>query len=239
MAEPEAVVPTWTEVVSRGTNRLLLVPVGSFEQHGPHLPLDTDTRLATALVDEMADLACVVTAPPLPYGASGEHAGFAGTLSIGSEVLADVLVELVRSARGSFAGVVLVSTHGGNTEALGRVTERCEFEGDRVFVWRARVDGGDAHAGRTETSLMLAIAPDAVRRGEIQPGRIDPLEHLWPDLRLNGVQAVSATGVLGDPTLATAAEGRRLFASWVEELRESIESWWSDLSSPAVAGPIR
>src|SRR5271156_5548241 len=114
MAERD--VPTWTEIASGGERGLLVVPVGSFEQHGPHLPLDTDTQIACALVDAVANLPFVVAVPPLAYGASGEHAGFPGTLSIGSEVLADVLVELVRSARGSCAGVVLVCAHGGNAD---------------------------------------------------------------------------------------------------------------------------
>src|SRR6202034_1906517 len=72
--------PTWTEIASRGRGNLLVVPVGSFEQHGPHLPLDTDTRVATALAAEVASLPFVIVAPPLAYGASGEHAGLAGTL---------------------------------------------------------------------------------------------------------------------------------------------------------------
>jgi mycofactocin system creatininase family protein len=236
VAESYVAVPTWTEVASIGGRCLLVVPVGSFEQHGPHLPLDTDTRVATALVDEVAELPFVLVAPPLAYGASGEHAGFAGTLSIGSEVLADVLVELVRSARDACAGVVFVCAHGGNADGLRLARERSRSEGDRVFVWGARVAGGDSHAGRTETSLMLAIAPDAVRYGHLEPGRTEPLDALLPALRSGGVKAVSANGVLGDPMLATAAEGRLLFDSLIEELTSALEWWWSDLTEPAVAG---
>ncbi|MGH8994680.1 MAG: mycofactocin biosynthesis peptidyl-dipeptidase MftE [Acidimicrobiales bacterium] len=230
MAEP---VPTWPEVAARGRGCLLVFPVGSHEQHGPHLPLDTDTRLVEALVDEVADLPFVMAAPALAYGASGEHAGFAGTLSIGTDVLADALVELVRSARGDFAGVAFVCAHGGNADGLTKAKDRSRAEGDRVFVWGARVDGGDAHAGRTETSLMMAIAPDAVRSGELRPGRTEALAELMPELREGGVRAVSETGVLGDPLLATAAEGRLLLGALVEELRAALESWWNDLQ-PAV-----
>ena len=232
----EVPVPTWTEIASVGGDCLLVVPIGSFEQHGPHLPLDTDTRVATAIADEVAELPFVIVAPPLAYGASGEHAGFAGTLSIGSEVLADVLVELVRSARGSCAGVVFVCAHGGNADGIRLAKERSRSEGDRVFVWGARVDGGDAHAGRTETSLMLAIAPNDVRLGELEAGRTEPIDELWTELRAGGVKAVSANGVLGDPTLATAAEGRLLFAALVDELSGALELWWSDLDEHARAG---
>ncbi|MGH9048005.1 MAG: mycofactocin biosynthesis peptidyl-dipeptidase MftE [Acidimicrobiales bacterium] len=215
---------------------LLVVPIGSFEQHGPHLPLDTDTRIAVAITDEIADLPFVVVAPPIAYGASGEHAGFAGTLSIGSDVLADVLVELVRSARGSCAGVVWVGAHGGNADGIASALARCRSEGDRVLVWGARVDGGDAHAGRTETSLMLAIAPDEVRVGELVAGRTEPVEELWGELRSGGVRAVSENGVLGDPTLATAGEGRLLFEALVNELTDALESWWHAIVERSAAG---
>jgi creatinine amidohydrolase len=229
-------VPTWTEVASLGGKCLLVVPVGSFEQHGPHLPLDTDTVVASALVDEVAELPFVLVAPPLAFGASGEHAGFAGTLSIGRDVLADVLVELVRSARGTCAGVVFVCAHGGNADGLRLAKERCRSEGDQVLVWGARVAGGDAHAGQTETSLMLAIAPDAVRYGRLEPGCTETLDTLLPQLRAGGVKAVSPNGVLGDPTHATAAEGRLLFDSLVEELTGALEWWWSELTERVAIG---
>src|SRR4051812_45881757 len=93
------------------TGDLLVFPLGATEQHGPHLPLGTDTIIANALA---ASLDAVV-APALPYGSSGEHAGFAGTLSIGRDALITVLVELVRSS--SFARVLFVSGHGGDAQS--------------------------------------------------------------------------------------------------------------------------
>ena len=110
---------TWRQVEATGARTVLAVPLGSLEQHGPHLPLDTDTRIAGAVAAGLAARCEGVTvAPAVPYGASGEHADFPGTLLVGHEVLADLLVELVRSARRSFAGVVFVNAHGGNEEAL-------------------------------------------------------------------------------------------------------------------------
>src|SRR3954449_5713373 len=104
----------WTEVASP----ILLLPVGSCEQHGPHLPLHTDTVIATALACGVAERRsdCVV-APPITIGASGEHQGFAGTLSIGTDAMTNVLIELVRSADWA-AGVVFVNGHGGNAAAM-------------------------------------------------------------------------------------------------------------------------
>jgi creatinine amidohydrolase len=218
---------TWPEVAGGGP-RLLVVPLGSTEQHGPHLPLDTDTEVAVALAGRLAAARPdTLVAPALPYGASGEHAGFAGTLSLGSDALEHVVVELVRSAD-AFAGVLLLSGHGGNTVALARAVARLVAEGRRVRTWSpsGRGDGRhDAHAGWTETSLMLAIRPAAVRVDRLEPGDRRPLAELMEELRSGGVAAVAANGVLGDPTGATAEEGRRLLDRWAAQLQDDVRGW--------------
>ena len=218
---------TWSEVAATGRACLLVVPVGSLEQHGPHLPLDTDTRVAVELATRLSRCRPdVVVAPAVAYGASGEHAGFPGTLLINHAVLADLLVELVRSARASFAGVVVLSAHGGNHEGLALVDERCQADGDPVLVLSAGARGGDAHAGRTETSLMLAIDPDVVRADLAAPGRTEPIEVLLPQLRAEGVRPVSSNGVLGDPRGASADEGASLLAAMTEALCGAVEARW-------------
>ena len=207
---------------------MLAVPLGSLEQHGPHLPLDTDTRIAVAVASGLAARCAGVTvAPAVAYGASGEHADFPGTLLLGHEVLADVLVELVRSARRSFAGVVFVNAHGGNEDALAAMQRRGAAEGDDVLAWRATTAGGDAHAGRTETSLMLAIDAAAVRLELAEPGCTEPLVRLLPRLRAEGVRPVSSNGVLGDPTGASVDEGRALLEGLVNDLASAFSSRWS------------
>ncbi len=219
---------TWPRVEATGGRTVLAVPLGSLEQHGPHLPLDTDTRIAAAVAAGLAArCAGVAVAPAVPYGASGEHADFPGTLLLGHEVLADLIVELVRSARRSFAGVVLVNAHGGNEDALGAAQRRCAVEGDDVLVWRAVVPDGDAHAGRTETSLLLAIDPAAVRLSLAEPGCTEPLATLLPRLRAEGVRPVSSNGVLGDPTGASVEEGRELLEALVRDLTDVVSSHWS------------
>jgi creatinine amidohydrolase len=219
---------TWLQVEGVGARTVLAVPLGSLEQHGPHLPLDTDTRIAGAVAAGLAARCHGVTvAPPVAYGASGEHADFPGTLLVGHAVLADLLVELVRSARRSFAGVVFVNAHGGNEEALVSVERRCAGEGDDVLVWRAMTPGGDAHAGRTETSLLLAIDPGAVRLQLAEPGRTEPIAALLPRLRAEGVRPVSSNGVLGDPTGANADEGQVLLDALVRDLAAAVLAHWS------------
>lgn len=211
-------------VAARAASSLLVVPLGSTEQHGPHLPLTTDVVVACALADRLAAARDdVLVAPALPYGSSGEHAGFAGTLSIGQAALELVVVELVRAAD-DFAGVVLVSGHGGNAEPLARAASTLTAEGRRVLVWSPQVPGGDAHAGRTETSLLLALgAPVVVDAAE--PGDTRPLEELLPDLRAGGVAAIAANGVLGDPTGASAREGEQLLALLTADLVAAVDQF--------------
>ena len=218
---------TWPQVEATGGNAVLAVPLGSLEQHGPHLPLETDTRIAVAVASGAAGrVPTLAVAAPVAYGASGEHAGFPGTLLVDHDVLASLLVELVRSARVSFAGVVLVNAHGGNETALSAVSARCAAEGDDVMVWRVAPAGADAHAGRTETSLMLAIDPHTVRAELAAPGCTEPIEGLLPRLRVEGVRPVSSSGVLGDPTGASADEGRVLLDRLVAELAAAVMARW-------------
>jgi creatinine amidohydrolase len=171
----------------------------------------------------------VVVAPALPFGASGEHASFPGTLLLGHVVLADVLMELIRSARSAFAGVVLVSAHGGNHDGLALLQARCRADGEDVLIWAAVAEGGDAHAGRTETSLMLAIDAGAVRLDLAEAGCRQPLEAILPRLRAEGVRPISSNGVLGDPDGASADEGRVLLAGMTDALVAAVDGRWPDL----------
>lgn len=222
---------SWVHL-DQGDDLLVAVPVGSCEQHGQHLPLVTDTIVAEALVDGLVTArADVVVAPSVAYGASGEHAGFPGTLSIGTEALTTVLVELARSAD-AFAGVVFVNGHGGNAEALGRAAATLEGEGRRVLTWSPAVRSGDAHAGRTETSLMLALAPARVALERSTAGNLRPIGELMPRLRQGGVKAVSPSGVLGDPAGATAEEGRRVLDELVGELVAAVRARFGAAAPP-------
>ena len=208
---------TWTEI----DEPIVVVPVGSCEQHGPHLPLDTDTIVATALARDLVERRtdCVL-APPLTVTASGEHRGFPGTLSIGTEIMAGVVIELARSADWA-AGVVFVNGHGGNATAMQRAADVFEHESRTVLVWWPRVPGGDPHAGHTETSLLLAIAPDQVRVQAAEAGPIPAMA----DLVRHGVRPLSPSGVLGDPTTANAADGGAIFRELADQLAGAVAEW--------------
>jgi creatinine amidohydrolase len=207
----------WPVVATRQAE-VLAVPIGSTEQHGPHLPLSTDTDIAVALAHALSRYSStVVVAPPLAYGASGEHADFPGTLSIGHDSLELLLLELCRSASATFARIVLVSTHGGNSNTVHRAAERLREEGRDVIAWIADF-GGDAHAGQVETSLMLAIHGTRVDLRRAEAGNTEPIDDLMPVLRTVGVRSVSPNGVLGDPSGATVEEGHRLLERAVRDL---------------------
>ncbi|MCZ7628623.1 MAG: mycofactocin biosynthesis peptidyl-dipeptidase MftE [Microthrixaceae bacterium] len=221
---------TWVDL--DGDRRLLVVPVGSCEQHGPHLPLDTDTLIAQAFA---ADLAAArddtLVAPALSIGASGEHRGFPGTLSIGTAAMTSTLVELARSALpepgsgnpGAFSAVLFVNAHGGNLEALEDARSTLAAESRRADFWHPRVDGGDPHAGATETSLMLHLHPERVRMELAEPGSTARFSDIRDELTAGGLAAVTPNGVLGDPTTASADAGARLFGTLRVTLSEAAE----------------
>ncbi|OSC25661.1 mycofactocin biosynthesis peptidyl-dipeptidase MftE [Mycobacterium vulneris] len=205
----------------------VMVPLGSTEQHGPHLPLDTDTRIATAVAgDARARLGHDwLVAPAIAYGASGEHQSFAGTISLGTEALTLLLVEYGRSAAGWARRLAFVNGHGGNVEALSSAVALLRTEGRDVGWCPCLTAGGDAHAGHTETSVLLHISPALVRTERSVAGNTAPLPELLGSMRRGGVGAVSPVGVLGDPTTATAAEGRRIFTEMVDGCVRRVSRW--------------
>ncbi|MCE9620773.1 MAG: mycofactocin biosynthesis peptidyl-dipeptidase MftE [Actinomycetia bacterium] len=219
---------TWTDHWKPTRRPLLVVPVGSCEQHGPHLPLDTDTRIASALANSLVnkyDNGELLLCPALAISASAEHASFPGTLSLGAAVFEQVIIELVRSADWA-AGVVLVNGHGGNRIPVDRAVRQLHTEQRRVLAWWPQIPDGDAHAGHTETSMMLAISPELVRMDDAEAGCMDPLSELIDTMRTSGVGAVSPNGVLGDPRMAIASHGRSLLTRLSIDLLSAVDEWW-------------
>lgn len=221
---------TWNEVDAAtriladddGTRSpILLIPVGSTEQHGPHLPLDTDTLVAEEVAGRtLHRTSGLMLGPTISVTASGEHAGFAGTLSIGTDVMANVIIEVARSADWA-SGIVFVNGHGGNLMAMDRAAVVFAQESREVLIWWPHLPDGDPHAGHTETSLMLALAPDQVRFDAAVRGPVPSMA----DLMRHGVRPLSETGVLGDASQANADDGLEIFRHLADHLAAAVNDW--------------
>ena len=205
----------------------MVVPVGAFEQHGRHLPLDTDSRIARALADAAvarlsgADRREIFVAPTLPVSASDEHLGFAGTLSGGTEATGAMLAGIARSASLWACGTLFVNGHGGNADALSAAHAVLRRDAVTHDIWWPRLPDhsrGDLHAGHVETSVMLHLAPDTVDMSRATPGAAGDPTALVAAMRDGGVGAVSPHGVIGDPTGANAADGAVIFERWTADL---------------------
>lgn len=217
------------------TPPIVLLALGSWEQHGAHLPFDTDTVIIEAVVDaairsvdpENTQFSVV---PTIGVTASDEHNGFAGTLSIGTNALSDVVVSIARSA--SWArGICIVNGHGGNADSLKLVHSALEYENIRHSIWSLPYyEGADMHAGHTETSLMLHLAPGTVRMDLAEVGAVGDSEMLIERMRAGGIKEVSSNGIVGDPTNATAAHGATMLSFYADHLTKlllQIQTSWT------------
>ena len=206
-----------------GRSPILVLPLGAWEQHGPHLPLDTDTVIINRVVaDAVKDINFeFLLAPTLAITASDEHHGFPGTLSSGTQALKDTVVSICRSA--SWArGVCIVNGHGGNTDAIAAISSALEYEKITHSIWSLpSYVGGDMHAGHTETSLMMHIAPESVRVAAIESGTAHNLG-IVDEMREHGVQAIANNGIIGDATTATAVHGAAVLNLYVNSLRDHL-----------------
>lgn len=219
-------------------SQIVLLPLGAWEQHGPHLPLDTDTIIINsvvtrALIDLQIDTANFVVAPTIAISASDEHAGFSGTLSTGTEALVQSVVAICRSA--SWAkGVCIVNGHGGNTDALALISSALTFENIQYSVWSLpSYEGSDMHAGHTETSVMLHVAPDTVHTDRIERGTVGDAIDLVAQMRTSGVAGVSPNGVLGDPTTATSEHGKAVMKLYSSHLAAHLSTLFNEWTGEA------
>jgi creatinine amidohydrolase len=210
-----------------------LLPVGSFEQHGDYLPLVTDTIVASVVARKIAREYPVMVLPPITISCSHEHAGWRGTVSISARTLHQVVTDIAESlALSGVERLVLISGHGGNY-VLANITQEASVHGPRMAVFpmgadweRARRDAGmetngheDMHAGELETSILLATYPDLIRPGnETADWQADDRPHL---LTL-GMVGYTKSGVIGRPSLGTAAKGSEALGSLVRSFASTF-----------------
>lgn len=211
-----------------------VLPVGSFEQHGPHLPLATDTLIAWEIARRCADDYDLLLLPPIGMSCSHEHASFPGTISVSATTLTRVVQDIASDlARQGTSKLVIVNCHGGNNVLTNLVQEantnnRTMLLYPTTYQWnQARTAAGcatdnheDMHAGEAETSILLAIAPELVRSGW------EKADHEVDDrslLTLVGMSGFTDTGVIGRPSVASAKKGAALVEALVAGLSEPLK----------------
>lgn len=220
---------TTIDVRDRGA-AVAVLPIGSLEQHGPYLPLVTDTVIACTIAGAVAAAYPVQLLPPVTISCSQEHAAWPGTVSISARTLYSVVRDIADSLRRSGVGnLVLVNGHGGNY-VLSNVVQ--ESSGMALFPgvadWAsARAAAGietsadsDMHAGELEASILLHAHPDLVKPG------YDTSDHLADDRRhmlTLGLGPYTESGVVGRPSLASARKGEDLLAGLVESFGQYLE----------------
>ncbi|MFJ9870927.1 creatininase family protein [Streptomyces sp. NPDC101165] len=226
------VVPadTTEDVRMRGagvSTQVAVLPVGSFEQHGPFLPLATDTLIACTVAREIAAAYPVHLLPPVTVSCSHEHAAWPGTVSISAVTLHAVIRDIAASLRRSGVdALVVVNGHGGNY-VLGNVVQEASAHGEKMGLFPAAEDWEvareaagvrtslltDMHAGEIETSILLHAHPEFVRPGyESADFTADDRRHLLTV----GMSAYTESGVIGRPSLGSAEKGKELLARLTE-----------------------
>jgi len=241
---------TAAEIQARATpETVVLIPVASTEQHGPHLAVGVDTVLAGAVAERSARLLLAggtpaLVTPTIWSGLAEHHMDFGGTMTLDLATFSALVGGIARSvARHGFRRIALVNGHGGNTEAIGsaaiELTRSLGVPVVGLTYWLANVDTFGAiledqpnvmHACEAETSMMMALAPDCVRTDRIAaavPKRFAPPAP--PGFKRSRPFAeMTDTGVIGDPRRASAEKGERLLAAAAKRLSKELarpEMW--------------
>jgi creatinine amidohydrolase len=224
-------IATAPEEVTRAA-RVAVLPVGSFEQHGSHLPLSTDTLIAGLIARRIATDYDLFLLPPITISCSHEHAGLVA-VSVSATTLHAIITDVARSLQqAGIERLAIVNGHGGNY-VLSNIVQEANVAGPRMILfprsedWRdARAEAGvqtnnhdDMHGGEAETSILLAECPELVR------DNYRDADHLAEDRRhllTIGVQGYSESGIIGRPSLATAEKGRRLLDAFFRQFKDHL-----------------
>jgi creatinine amidohydrolase len=235
---------TWADVkteIEKGRDTVV-VPFGSTEQHGRHMPLGTDAVLGDEFGWGLAERLDAFLAPTVRFGCSEHHLSFPGTISLSQETFRRVVIDVVKSlSRHGFRRIVLLPTHGGNFQPLAEAFAELEpdenvkvlaftdleglvkaaFESSRAFGVNAASSG--AHSGEWETSLMLALRPKQVKMDQAAEGFVGELSEIMSRV-FDGIQNLDENGVLGDPRPATGEAGEK----YIDDAVEFLYQWVRD-----------
>ncbi|GAA1683305.1 creatininase family protein [Nonomuraea maheshkhaliensis] len=212
-----------------------ILPIGSFEQHGPYLPLATDAAIASIIARELAQLYPVRHLPPITISCSHEHKAWPGTVSISAKTLLALVTDIQASLRASGINkLVLINAHGGNYTLSNvvqeaTVSERCmalfptsaDWNGARAAANMETTAHEDMHAGELEASILLAANPELVQDGY---DTVDHIANDRKDLLTVGMEAYTKSGVIGRPSLATAEKGRAVLDYLGDAFRSCLRS---------------
>lgn len=229
-------LPTRTTEDERSHDaRVAVLPIGSFEQHGPYLPLITDTVVASAIAARIAEQYPVLHLPPVTISCSHEHSAWPGTTSISARTLYAIIADIRSSIqRSGISKLALINGHGGNY-VLRNIVQEANVGGPHMALFPTMTDWTncreaaglqttdheDMHAGELETSILLSSSPELVRDGYQSA---DHLANSRPYLLTYGMQEYTGSGVIGRPSLASAEKGKLALSSLAESFADCIQA---------------
>jgi len=219
---------SFSEIKSK--KRRVIIPLGSIEQHGPHLPVTTDILIAEYMANQISKTIPAYVMPGIPYGVSYEHESFFN-ISISSDLLSELLTQVCISlAENGFRSIIILNGHHGNMGVLQYVPQKVASKNPKLNVFSINywnlIEREFDHAGFVETSLMLSINPKLVQMNKAKPGYSDKKRlHATYSTFLNNPSSFKITknGVWGDPTKANSSDGRKIMSTAIKNIIRSIK----------------
>jgi creatinine amidohydrolase len=225
--------------------KMVVFAVGSNEQHGPHLPTSTDSLIGDTLVNKVAvKLGKALQAPSINVGCSDQHMVFPGYISLRPETLKSLIRDYCASlTKQGFKNIIILPSHGGNFNAVREVTNELnqslkgtkvvsytdlksllEFLGEFSSKYGISAGESGAHAGESETSMVLAIRKDLVNMENAETGFVGSFDDKMMALLMSqGIKAVSKNGVIGDSRKGEAGKGEKYLELWAEKMVDFVQ----------------